>query len=326
MSHPRDSLGRVSELPAHLTRAQHGLVTTEQLRAAGFSPKQIRWTVDSGRAIRLSPRVLCVAAAPRTPAQRVLAAVLDAGPGSALSHTSALAWWHVPGFLLDVLHVTHARDGVHRPRRLAGHVHDVVLLPDPHVRVVDAVPVVTPVRALFDIAGLPAMSPRRVERAVDNAWARRLVSGRQLHAMLGELARRGRPGIRVMREILGERGPGYEPPASGLEARVVRILREAGDPPLRRQVDTGDDQGWIGRVDFADDELPFRLEVQSERFHGSLLDRRSDERRLSRLEAAGFVVATVSEVDVWHRSADVLAIVRRGRRQAAAQRVRRATA
>lgn len=312
-------------IPTRLTEAQHGLVATAQLRSIGFDSERIRWAVTSRRLARASPRVLRVVGAPTTEAQQVLAAVLDAGPGSALSHTSALAWWDVPGFLLDDLHVTHARDGVHRPRRLARHVHDVVLLPDHHVRVLDAVPVVTPARALFDIAGLHEISPKRLERAVDNAWAKRLVSGRALHAMLGDLAQRGRPGIRLMREILDERGPGYEPPASGLEGRVVQILREAGDRPLRRQVDTGDDYEWIGRVDFADDELPFRLEVQSERFHASLLDRRADADRLARLEAAGFVVATVTETDVWHRAARVLATVRQGRRTAMARRMEWAT-
>lgn len=326
MSHPGGSLGWVSELPVDLIRAQHGLVTTEQLREAGLNAKQIRWSVVSGRTARLSPRVLCVPAAPASAAQRLLAAVLDAGPGSAVSHTTALSWWGVPGFLLDELHVTHQRDGVHRPRRLADHVHDVVLLPGHHVRVLDAVPVVTPARALFDIAGLPTVTAARVERALDNAWARRLVSGRALHAMLRELAKRGRPGIRVMREILEERGRGYEPPASGLEGRLVQILRRSGDRPLRRQVDTGDEHEWIGRVDFADDVLPFRLEVQSERFHASVLDRRADADRLGRLKAAGFVVATVTELDVWHRPTEVVAAVRRGRRQAMARRTRGATA
>jgi hypothetical protein len=103
---------------------------------------------------------------------------------------------------------------------------------------------------------------------------------------------------------------------SGLEARVDQILRESGQRPLRRQVDAGDDHGWIGRVDFADDEVPFLLEVQSERFHKSLVDARSDEDRLARLEAAGFEVATVTDIDVWHRAWRVVQTVRDGRLKA----------
>lgn len=310
-------------LPTHIAEAQHGLVTTGQLRAAGLDTERIRWSVAGERLVRLSPRLFRVRGAPETAAQRVLAAVLDAGPGSALSHTSALAWWDVPGFPLDGLHVTHQRDGVHRPARLAQHVHDVALLPEHHVRTLDGIPVVLPARALFDVAGLPRMHPKRVERAIDNAWAKRLVSGAALHAMLDELAKRGRPGIRLMRELLKERGRDYVPPASGLEGRVDQILRDAGQRSLRRQVDAGNDAGWIGRVDFADDEVPFVLEVQSERFHRSLTDERSDRLRLDRLAAAGFEVATVTDIDAWHRPWRVVEAVRDGRLRARARKAAR---
>lgn len=302
-----------------LASTQHGLLTTEQLRAAGLDAKQIAWLIKSDRLLRVSPRLLKAAGATSTDAQRLLAAVLDAGPGAALSHTTALGWWGVSGFLLDEIHITHQRDGVHRPCRLADHAHDVVLLPQRHVVTLDGVPIVLPARALFDVAGLRQVHPRRVERAVDNAWSQRLVSGRVLHRMLDELAQRGRPGIRCMREILSERGPDYEPPASGLEARVVEILREYGQRPLRRQIDVSGDDGWIGRVDFIDDQLPFVLEVQSERFHASLTDQRADRDRFRRLDQAGYVVATVSDVDVWHRKAKVAETVRRGRWDARAR-------
>lgn len=303
-------------LPVALPEAQHGLITTEQLLAAGFDRNKVRWLTRSERLIRLSPRVMRLAGAPETSAQAVLAAVLDAGPGSALSHSAALAWWGLPGFQLDDPHVTHPRDGVHRTARMAHRVHDVVVLPHHHVRVLEGVPIVVPARALFDLAGQRGVHEKRVERAIDNAWAKRLVSGRSLHNMLDELGQRGRPGIRLMRKLLKERGPDYVPPASGLENRTAQILQEAGEPPLRRQANVGDETGWIGRVDFIDDVLPFILEVQSERFHSSLLDQQSDKERLARLAAAGFVVAEVTDTDVWHRKHRVVDAVRRGRHEA----------
>lgn len=119
-----------------------------------------------------------------------------------------------------------------------------------------------------------------------------------------------------MRALLAERGRDYIPPASGLENRVVQILRSAGERPLRRQVNCGSDSGWIARVDFIDAEVPFVLEVQSDRYHSSLLDRRADCERIARLETAGYVVATVTETDVWHHPDTVLDIVRNGRRAA----------
>jgi very-short-patch-repair endonuclease len=304
------------DLPHDVMAKQHALVTTDQLFEVGFDKDGVKWLIRGGRLERVSPRVLRLLGAPATEAQRVLAAVLDAGPGSALSHTSALAWWRVPGFTVRELHVTHTRDGPHRPRRPAHTIHDVEILPDHHVRVLDGIPVVTPSRALFDLAGMPRTPPARVERALDNAWSLRLVSGRTLKLMLRELAHRGRPGIATMRGLLAERDADYLPPASGLESRVAELLKGRWHTSLRRQVDKGDDEGWIGRVDFVDPELPFLLEVQSERFHASLLDTRDDEVRRARLEAAGYVVVEVTDTDVWHYPDNVVERVRQGRNEA----------
>ncbi len=140
---------------------------------------------------------------------------------------------------------------------------------------------------------------------VDTAWSMRLVSGPSLHRMLDELAQRGRPGIRVMRQVLRDRPVDYIPPASGLEARLVQILERAGQPPMRRQVDLGDTL-WIGRVDFRDERLPLVVEVQSERFHASHIDTQLDAQRLRRLREAGLTVVEITDVEVWHRPEVVL--------------------
>jgi very-short-patch-repair endonuclease len=304
------------ELPHHVMASQHALITTAQLRASGFDREGEKWLVRTGWLEPVSRRVLRLAGAPATEAQRLLAAVLDAGPGSALSHTSALAWWKVPGFTLRELHVTRSRDGTRPSRYLAHSLHDGVPLPEHHVRVLEGIPVVTPARALFDLAGMPRVPRVRVERAVDNAWSLRLVSGATLRAMLRHLTRPGRSGIATMRELLAERRGDYVPPASGLESRVAEILKGRWRTALRRQVQVGDEDQWIGRIDFADPELPFLLEVQSERFHASLLDRRADTERRARLEAAGFVVVAVSDMDVWHHPDGVVDKVREGRNEA----------
>jgi hypothetical protein len=104
---------------------------------------------------------------------------------------------------------------------------------------------------------------------------------------------------------------------------VVQLLAQAGEPPLRRQIDSGGDR-WIGRVDFRDEDLPFILEVQSERFHSSLIDRQLDRSRLDGLRASGFVVATVTDVDVWHRPSVVVGAVVDGRQEALRLRCRAA--
>ena len=166
---------------------------------------------------------------------------------------------------------------------------------------IEGIPVTTPGRTLFDLAGM--LPPARTERAVDNALARSPGLLRALHRLLPELAERGRGGITVMRALLDERPLGYIAPASGLEARAIRILDEAGIK-TRRQVDLGGDD-WMGRVDLLVEGTNVVIEVDSARFHTSRLDRERDARRDAQLAALGLEVVRVTEEDVWTAPADV---------------------
>ena len=312
-----------------LAATQRSLVTVAQADALGHDKYQRHLLFDGRRWARATNRVARLVGSADTIEQRALIAVLDAGAGGALAGASAAAWWGIPGNTLEPFHVVRARDRSTTPAR-GDQRHEPTLLPDHHIVDLDGIPTQVPARALFDIAGTQRRGAElpwcveRMARMVDNAWSARLVSGVTLHSMLDELAQRGRPGIRVMRQVLATRGLDYVPPASNLEARVIKILSDGGLPAMRRQVDVGDEAGWIGRVDLRDVELPLILKVQSERFHSSLIDRQLDARRIDRLKRAGFVVVEVTDVQVWHHPHQVLDAVRDGRRLAAA-RARRAS-
>jgi hypothetical protein len=303
-----------------LAADQHGLVSVEQAGALGISVRHREHLVDGRRWAHESTRVLRLVGAPVTPASRAMAAVLQAGPGAALASWSACAWWGLPGAPLFPAIVDRPRDRATRP--VAGRAREPVSLEVGHILRLDGIPTVVPARALFEVAGTKRRGAEipswveRVARLVDTAWSMRLVSGATLHGMLEDLAQRGRPGIRVMRQVLQDRPVEYVPPASNLESRVQSILRDAGITSLRRHVDTGTDRHWIGRVDFRDAVLPFVLEVQSERFHSSRIDRQLDERRIEALRHAGLVVAEAIEEDAWHRPDRIVRQVIEGRRQA----------
>jgi len=137
-----------------------------------------------------------------------------------------------------------------------------------------------------------------------------------LHALLAELGGPGRNGVAAMRAALAGRPPGYVATASGLEARFARLLAEAGEAPLQRQVDLGG-HAWIGRVDFVDRRLGIVVEVDSDVHHTSPLDRAHDRRRDDRLRAAGWsAVVRVTEDEIWRRPAEAVARVRDARRRA----------
>jgi very-short-patch-repair endonuclease len=280
-----------------LAESQFGVVGRRQVNEAGLSRKAVLHRIERGALISLSPEVLRVAGSPRTDHQLAMAGVLDAPPGAHLSHRSAAAWWGLPGFRLAVpIQVVIPWQGINRRTRLAA-VHFHRDLPGDHLLRRGSLPVVSPALAIFLLAGTERAG--RVARALDNAWARHLLTYEQLHQLLKALAKRGRNGIALMRELLAERPPDYRPPESGLEARVARLAADAGID-LRRQVDVGDD-GWIGRVDFVVDGSPDVIEVLSQRYHGSVLDRASDTARFARLERSGRRVLTVWDEDVWQR-------------------------
>lgn len=295
-----------------LAEDQHGVVARTQCHRMGFDRDALRPEVDNRRWEALSPRVLRLVGAPRTARMRVMAGVLDAGEGAVASHRTAAALWRLPGFDLGAPEVSRLHGGDNEPIELA-ELHHPRLLPPAHCTVVEGIPVTTPARTLFDLAGV--LPPGRTERALDNALAMSPGLLPVLHRMLPELAQRGRTGIRLMRELLADRPVGYIAPASGLEARVVHLLDEVGIR-TRRQVDVGGDD-WIGRVDLLVVGTRLIVEVDSNRFHTSKLDRDRDAQRDAALRNAGYDLVRVTEEEAWHRPSDVTRKVRLAVRRAA---------
>jgi very-short-patch-repair endonuclease len=299
-----------------LAEAQEGVVTRAMARTCGLTVSGVKHLVRSGALERAGPRVLRRTGSPPTTKQRLLIAVLDAGPGAYLSHGAAASWWGLPGFDLRALDVTRPR-GITSSRPTFARLHQVIDLREDHATVLEGVPVVRPERAFIEICA--TTQPERAARMLDNAWSRRLLSGASARRVVDDLAASGRNGIRVARELLDERAGDYVPPASGLEARFARILSDAGLRPMRAQIDSGGER-WTGRVDFRAADVPLVVECQSERYHASLCDRAADAHRRAALEAAGFVVLEVWDVDIWQRPADVVRRVLAARRVAAAAR------
>ena len=129
-------------------------------------------------------------------------------------------------------------------------------------------------RTLCDLAGV--LHPGRTERAIDNCLAMGIATPGTLQAAFSDLASRGRKGTAVMRRLLADRSDGYVPPASELEARFRDLVRDAGLPEPVRQLDVGDDEAWIGRVDVAYPPARLLIELDSRRHHSSKLDGEAD--------------------------------------------------
>jgi hypothetical protein len=209
---------------ARLAADQHGVVAVDQLRRLGLTLAAIQYRVTAGRLHRVHRGVYAVGHAELSNEGRWLAAVLAAGAGAALSHTSAAMLW---GFWPP------GRDGrgtievslVRRLRQRPG----MRLYPGRALAQADVtrrlqIPVTTPARTLIDLAATEC-SDRRLERAIHEAEVQRRVSHAALHRQLERS--RGRHGApRVAAAI--DSGPA--PTRSEFEDRTLELICLHGLP------------------------------------------------------------------------------------------------
>lgn len=276
-----------------LSEKQHGVFTVDQASERGASRNFIRWRLDSKRWRSLSEIVVHMAGVPLTWYSRVMAGVLDAGPGAAASHRTAACLHGIPGFKENRVEVSRQPNSASTSRLAL--VHRSRWLPPWHIVVKNGIRVTTVARTLFDLAAV--VSRPRLERALDNAITMKLVTIDALNVMLEELAERGRTGVAAMRKLLEARQLGYIAPASELEARFIRFLERYGLPDAIRQLNVGGDE-WIARVDFAYPEMKILIELDGRLHHTALLDADRDRRRRARLTAQGWKVITITWWDL----------------------------
>lgn len=293
-------------------RSQHGVVGDRQSNEVGVESRHRQTRVASGAWETLGNRAYVLAGVPITDRTRAIAAVLDVRGDAYLSHTSAAWLWGIPGFDLDPIHVGRRYEGTRRPSTLA-RVHNLRGVPIEHLGEVDGIPVASPVLTCFQVAAVTA-SLRRTERATDNVLAMGLARTAAFHRLLGILAERGRNGIRIMRQIVADRPLDYRPPESGNETRF-QVLCDRHGISVRRQVEIGDEDHFVTRVDFQDADFPHIVyRIQSARWHGAVSHARDDEEQKGRL--SHFDVVDLWDRDLWRRPDKVIATVMEARHRA----------
>ncbi len=184
---------------AEVACAQHGVFSRVQAIDAGLTRAQIDRRVHSGVWLRALPRVFRNAAAPHTPLARLWTGVLWAGPGCALSHSTAALVWRLDG----VPAVEETELVVPARRAPSAHgvvVHRATKLDDRDVRTVARLPVTSPVRTLIDLAAV--LDDAALETAVRSAFARRVATAAAVMRRLDEMGRAGRPGVSRLRGVL----------------------------------------------------------------------------------------------------------------------------
>lgn len=268
---------------APLARGHHGLVGRPSLLDLGLSDRQIQHHVTAGQLVVVHPGVYIAPGAPSSREQRLLAACWAAGTEAVLSHRSAAWLWGLDGPFAEVVEITMPRLHKSRPKGVVAH-RSTDLVPE-HVTTRREVPVTKPARTLVDLGAV--VHQRVLDRAVDDALGKRLVTFEGLLALLEEVGRRGRNGVGPLRKSLAER---TDAPSNVLEAEFSRLIRRHGLPEPVYQYEVRDPSGgFVARVDAAYPDLGIVIELDGASTRARREALQYDVARQNRIIACGFV-------------------------------------
>ena len=221
-------LAEAERLIAGLAALQQGQVSRRQLLRRGLSPDAVDRRISSGRLLVIRPGVYAVGYLTETSRARCATALLDAGPGSLISHLSSAAEWRfrLPAPL--VVDITN-------PRRLRSRdgirIHTRAIDPA-EVRYRDGLPITSPAQTLFDLATM--LGARPLAEAANEAFVLQLLDLDDLRRVLERNPRR--KGSTAFRRLLATLDPEDRRIRSPLEARLSAFLRARRFPPWEQNV------------------------------------------------------------------------------------------
>ena len=288
----------VLALARALAEVQHGAVSRAQLLAKGASRHAIAWAVRVGDLIAVAPEVFVVAGAPRTWRQKLMIAVLDAGPGACVSHRAAAILHGIARRgMQEVVEIT-------TPRKRSERLDDVIvhkpldLRYDRDVTVVDGIPCTGPLRTLVDLG--VSESWLDVWDAIERAIQAGLVTHRGCEWLLARLSKQGRHGCGPFRRALDERALKMAAPHKGLlEPRFAGLAVRSKLPNYTYQHDVFGDGSVM--IDFAWLVEKTAIEVKGFDTHGTPQAMTDDFEREHRLVNAGWIVLSFTWYQVVRR-------------------------
>ena len=253
--------------------AQGGVVSIQQLRAAGLGDGAIKWRAAKRWLHRVHRGVYAVGHRRLGERGVLWAAVLACGgPGeAALSHWAAAALWDLAPLRGGPVDVT-TRGGNRSTSKLRVHHGDMS-----EVTVKEGLPVTTPMRTLRDLAR--TTTPQRLERLVARAEHLRILTNLSLTDCR-------KPGGRRLQTVIDRRAPGDpEVTRSELEERFLELVAGAG---LERPRVNATVEGL--EVDFLWPGQRVIVETDGAATHLTPTAFEHDRRRDQRLTAAGYTV------------------------------------
>jgi very-short-patch-repair endonuclease len=262
---------------ARIASRQHGVVSTDQLRAARIGRQGIFRRIEAGRLHRLHRGVYAVGHPRLTFEGRCLAAALALGDRAVVSHRSAAFIWRLLPSGDGLIDVTLPTDSG-RARRPGIRIHRSHTLIAGVTTRRSAVPVTRPARTLRDLHRIvpPALHQQAVRRALD---------------------------LRLVEEADLEREPDLT--RSELERLFLRLCRRHRFPSPEVNARVGSYE-----VDFLFRGASVIVETDGFRHHGNRVAFESDRARDAELQARGFRVLRFTYRQVRDESRAVAASLR----------------
>lgn len=269
---------------ARLAAGRHGVITLEDVRRVGGTPKMAGRRLAAGRWEHLRRGVYRVAGHPPTWRSDLAAAVAGSGEGALASHRSAARLWGIDGFPRSHPEISVVRH--HRPDGVDALIHESTDLVLASPGAIDGIPVSGLERTLLDLGAVVPWT--RVEEAVDAVLRRRRTDWPALYEVLVRHSRRGRDGCGRLRAVLDQRYGDRVVPDSRFERFVVRLLQDAGLPTPALQHEVIDHDGIAWRLDLAYPRQRIGLELQSKAHHLSPQAFEQDARKRNALQLLGW--------------------------------------
>ena len=227
-----------------LLLAQHGLITKQQVLAAGFTSRTVSRALDRGAYEEVLPGVLRSVQHPVTFESRAMAAQLHAGPGAALSGPTAARLYGLRGMPREhVWFRTATRSRARLPRWVTRTESAWLFDGDDAVRERDGWRLLAPAPMLLTLAEI--FNDHRFERAAEDAWHLAIVTPHEAAAFLDGHRSRGRRGFaRFARWIDRHVGP-QSTESERIRARCARCGAPRRPARARAPVpgDAGDRRG-----------------------------------------------------------------------------------
>ncbi|MGZ4716141.1 MAG: type IV toxin-antitoxin system AbiEi family antitoxin domain-containing protein [Acidimicrobiales bacterium] len=269
-----------------LARRQHGAFHRRQAVEIGFTRRMIDHRRAVGAWVTLTPSVYALASHPFTWLRQAKAAELSIA-GSAVSHRSAAHLHGFDGYRPGRIELSVPRGARHDSRLATVHrSRDLVAVTRQMIQVT-SVP-----RTVADLAAV--VDPWRFERTVDGVLLARATSIDELRLEADRASAKRLAGAAELRRLIDERGDGFVPPASELEAELYRALDDPRLPPYVRQSPF---PWWPGAPQRVDALIPvWRLIVEADgrRWHTRVADFERDLARDHLAKRRGYDVVRLT--------------------------------